>query len=178
MPSSRRRDPEPALRVPSSFDAEFPTARRRATETFLNLGLLAGGVRSAVEGLITDMGISSMAAFNVLSVLAGDPEPLKPSTIAARMMVSRATITGVLDSLESRGLVDRLSHRLDGRARSVTITAEGRALVNQLVPRVHEFERVLMSELTDTELDTLLASVARLQEQLRRVAPHARLAIR
>ena len=36
--------PAPAVVVPASFDEEFPTGSRRATETFLNVGLLVGGV--------------------------------------------------------------------------------------------------------------------------------------
>src|SRR2546430_1660138 len=106
---SSRPDGQPALRVPDAFEREFPTASRRATEAFLNIGVLVGGVRSAVETLVAAEGLPSMAAFNVLSVLGGDPEPLRPSVIAERMMVTRATITGVLDSLESRGFVRRVA---------------------------------------------------------------------
>src|SRR3954453_13872384 len=106
MMASRERM-QPAVRVPPSFDDEFPSASRRATETFLNIGLLAGAVRAAVETMVTNEGLPSMAGFNVLSVLDGDGEPLRPSVIAQRMMVTRATITGLLDSLEARGLVAR-----------------------------------------------------------------------
>src|SRR4051812_25730058 len=129
MPSSPRA--EPAVRVPPSFETEFPEASRLATEAFLNIGLLVGGVRSAVETIVADEGLPSMAAFNVLSVLGGDPSPLRPSAIAERMMVSRATITGVLDSLEARGLVRRAASTDDGRSRDVALTSAGRRIIDR-----------------------------------------------
>ncbi|HET6874106.1 MAG TPA: helix-turn-helix domain-containing protein, partial [Acidimicrobiales bacterium] len=99
--------PEPIVQVPSGFDEEFPDASRLATETFLNVGILVGTVQAVVDKLVTREGLPSAAAFNVLSVLGGDAEPLRPSVIAERMMVTRATITGLLDTLERRGLVRR-----------------------------------------------------------------------
>src|SRR5215211_1354565 len=147
MPSSP--DVRPAVRLPPGFEREFPGASRLATEAFLNIGLLTGAVRTAVDALVAEERLPSMAAFNVLSVLGGDPEPLRPSTIAERMMVTRATITGVLDSLESRGLVRRSPSSDDGRSREVALTRAGRAVVDRLVPRMHDFERDLMSVLTD-----------------------------
>jgi DNA-binding MarR family transcriptional regulator len=169
---------EPAVRVPREFEQEFPNGSALATEAFLNIGLLTGGVRNAFEQLIAEAGLPSMAAFNVLTVLAGDAEPLRPSVIAERVMVTRATTTGVLDSLEARGLVSRDAHHADGRSRVIAITRAGRRIIDALVPRVHEFERDLMTVLSDAELRRLIAMVAGLQTRLRELAPDARLAIR
>jgi DNA-binding MarR family transcriptional regulator len=168
----------PAVRIPPAFEDEFPTASAVATEAFLNVGLLTGGVRNAFEELIFEAGLPSMAAFNVLSVLAGDPEPLRPSVIAARVMVTRATTTGVLDSLEARGFITRDAHHADGRARVIAITRAGKRIVDKLVPRAHEFERDLMTALSDDELRQFIGMVATLQARLRELAPDARLAIR
>ena len=166
------------MRVPPSFDAEFPDASRRATEVFLNIGMLTGAVRSAVETIVSEEGLPSMAAFNVLSVIAGDPEPLQPSTVAERMMVTRATVTGLLDSLEARGLLRRAPHERDGRSRTVSLTSAGRRVVDRLVPRMHAFERELMEVLSDRELERLLAAVAALQARVVELVPNARLGIR
>ena len=174
--ASRSR-PEPAVRIPPSFDDEFPDGDHRATETFLNLGLLFGAVRSAVESLVTAEGLSSMAAFNVLSVLGGDPRPLRPSEIADRMMVTRATITGVLDSLEARHLVRRETSATDARSRDVSLTPAGRRIVDRLVPRMHTFERDVMGVLEPSELDALLDAVAVLQMRVLELVPSARLGI-
>src|SRR5690242_21403426 len=95
-------EPEPFFRTPPGFEWDA-----LATECFINYGLLAGGVLSALDALIKAAGAPSMAAFNVLAVLDGAGEPLNPSTIAERLLVARATTTGVVDSLERHGLVRR-----------------------------------------------------------------------
>ena len=176
MPS--RPKARPALRLPDNFEAEFPAGSRRATEAFLNLGLLVGAVRTAVETLLAAEGLPSSAAFNVLSVLGGDRNPLRPSVIAGRMMVTRPTITGVLDSLEARGLIRRVASPDDGRSRSVSLTPAGRRLAARMVPRIHTFERDLMGVLSDRQLDQLLHTTAVLQHRLRVLDPHAQLGIR
>jgi DNA-binding MarR family transcriptional regulator len=161
------------VQIPPAFEAEFPDASALATEAFLNVGILTGAVRSAVDRLVTEAGAPSMAAFNVLSVLAGDPSPLRPSIIASRMLVSRATITGVLDVLERRRLVRRRPSGDDGRGKDVVITAAGRRLVDDLVPRVHRFERELMGALGDDQLRDLTAMVAVLQHRMAELDPRA-----
>lgn len=169
---------EPAVRVPAGFEGEFPSASRSATEAFLNIGLLVGAVRAAVEAMVVAEGLPSMAGFNVLSVLDGDPESVRPSVIAERMMVTRATITGLLDSLETRGLVTRKAGTTDRRSREVVLTAAGRRIARRLVPRMHEFERDLMGVLTDDELHHLLVMVAALQRRIGELAPGSPLGIR
>jgi DNA-binding MarR family transcriptional regulator len=174
---ARSTRPQPAVRAPEGFEDEFPGADRRATEAFLNLGLLLGAVRGAVEQLVVEEGLPSMAAFNVLSVLAGDPEPLRPSVIAARMMVTRATTTGVLSSLEARGLIRRRDDASDGRSHRIALTPQGRRVAARLVPRMHAFEADLMGALGDADLDRLLDAVAVLQHRIAELAPGAPLGI-
>lgn len=168
---------EPFIQVPESFADEFPDASRAATEAFLNVGVLAGAVRSAVETLGAAEGLPSMGAFNVLTVLAGDPSPLRPSIIAHRMLVTRPTVTGLLESLERRGLVRRVTDVDDRRSRPVELTPVAREIVARLVPAMHRFERDLMTVLSDDELATFLGYVARLQGRIGELAPAARFGI-
>lgn len=157
---------EPLIRVPPTFEAEFPGCDRRAVETFLNIGVLTGAVRNAIASFIASFGLPSDAAFNVLMVVAGAGEPIRPSVIASRLMVTRATISGVLDSLEARNLVRRTASAGDGRVRDVTVTPAGKSLARQIEPRLHAFETALMTVLAGRELDELLQMVARLQARL------------
>jgi DNA-binding MarR family transcriptional regulator len=170
--------PEPFIRVPEGFDHEFPDASRLATEVFINIGVLVGAVQSCVDRLVAAEGLPSAAAFNVLSVLGGDPEPLRPSLVASRMMVTRATTTGLLDTLERRGLVRRIAAVADGRSRPVALTDTGRQLVDRLVPAMHQFERELMGVLTDRQLRQLRGMVATLQARIASRQPDVTFGIR
>ncbi|HEX6393410.1 MAG TPA: MarR family transcriptional regulator [Acidimicrobiales bacterium] len=168
----------PLLQVPDSFEQEFPDASALATESFINIGVLAGAVQGLVEKLVAREGLPSAAAFNVLSVLAGDPAPLRPSVIADRMMVTRATTTGLLDTLEGGGFVLRTRAATDGRSREVSLTRKGREVVDRLVPAMHRFERHLMGSLTDRQLHQLLRMVAVLQARVASIDPDVRFGIR
>ena len=165
--------PSPIVQVPAAFDDEFPDGNRLATEVFLNIGVLSGSVRASVAQLLAREGVTSMGAFNVLTVVAGDHRPLPPSVIAERMMVTRPTITGLLDSLEGRGLLTRELGADDGRQRVVRLTRRGRAIVNRLVPQIHRFERELFDCLSQRELVALRGMVATLQQRLIALAPDA-----
>lgn len=166
------------MQVPAAFDTEFPDASRLATDVFINIGVLTGAVQSVIEKLVGSEGLPSAAAFNVLSVLGGATTPLRPSIIAERMMVTRATISGLLGTLEGRGLVRRVPGRDDGRSQEVSLTVRGRRVVERLVPAMHRFEHELMRALSDSQLRQLGRMVAVLQARLASIEPDAVFGIR
>lgn len=85
--------------------------------------------------------------------------------VAEKTGISKGTLTGVANTLQSRGLVERRTHAADGRLVVLRLTAAGEKLMNELLPQFHE-EQVFVSEpLTTVEAQ----SVA---EMLRRVVTH------
>jgi DNA-binding MarR family transcriptional regulator len=145
------------------FATAWPGASRLATECVLNLGVLGEQMAAFGEALARHHGIPSRAAFNVLAILDGAGEPLPPSTIAERMIVSRPTLTGVLGTLERRGMVRRLPHPTDRRMALIAIAPRGRAAVAGLRPALHQAERRWLDCLTEEEQGALLGMLARLQ---------------
>jgi DNA-binding MarR family transcriptional regulator len=65
-----------------------------------------------------------------IKVLA-DGTPLKVSELARRMYLHPATVVGILDRLEGRGLVKRTRSREDRRVVEIELTDMGRELVAQ-----------------------------------------------
>ncbi|WP_395110309.1 MarR family winged helix-turn-helix transcriptional regulator [Actinomadura sp. SCN-SB] len=70
----------------------------------------------------------SPAGFFLLRALAGD-DCLRAGDLAKRLMISPATVTSVVDTLERNGHVERQRDRRDRRAVVVRITESGLALV-------------------------------------------------
>lgn len=71
--------------------------------------------------------------------------------LAERMLVARSTITRLIDQMELKGLVKRLSDPDDRRAQRVALTIEGSALRDQAFA-AHEASLLLrFSALTDVE---------------------------
>ena len=61
--------------------------------------------------------------------------------LAEAAQVSKQTVTSIVDQLERRGWVRRTPDRTDARARLVSITEEGRALIELGRPVVERMQR-------------------------------------
>jgi DNA-binding MarR family transcriptional regulator len=94
-------------------------------------------------------------------ILEGSDAPLCPHEIGERRLVTRGTVTGVLDSLEERGLVARTKHPDDRRMLLIELTAKGRGLLDDLLPDHRESERRLLGSLSDREVATLAKLLAK-----------------
>jgi DNA-binding MarR family transcriptional regulator len=107
----------------------------------------------------------SPSARGVLAVVEGAGQPLEPSVIAERLVVTTGSMTSLLDNLEKRGLIRRLPHPDDRRKLLIDITPEARAIVDALLPALHAREReVVGAALTASEQRSLLRSLAKLQQ--------------
>lgn len=99
------------------------------------------------------------AAFDVLATLrrSGDPYALTPGELMRSAMVTSSAITQRLDRLEARGLVTRGQHPGDGRSVLVTLTGDGRRLVDAALPAHLATEEHLLAALTPADRSTLAA---------------------
>ena len=160
--------PSPAalgvVKVGDDFTKEFPDGDPLVTEVHSSL------VRTGLA-LIKEIDRCMLATFgapqtvlNSLAVIDGAGEPLTPSQISERTLVSSATMTGTLDQLEYRGWVRRLPNPDDRRSVLVEITDEGKAVINRLLPGIRKIERVTLDGLTAKELGTLLQLLAKVLE--------------
>src|SRR5581483_10318066 len=95
--------------------------------------------------------------FDVLAALrrAGEPFELTAGELAARTYVTSGTMTSRLDGLVGRGLVTRAPDRTDGRLVRVTLSADGRRLVDAAFEALLVAERELLAPLSGTRLDPL-----------------------
>ena len=92
--------------------------------------------------------------------------PLTPSEVAACERIQRPTATRVIARLEEAGLVDRAADPTDGRSSLLTITAEGRALLEQGRTRKDLFLAQRLETLEPDEVATLERAAAILERVL------------
>ena len=155
---------EPLRRVGDDFEDEYPGASALATECFANL-FHAGNLLMELHDRHTRENYQlSPSARQVLAVVEGAGEPLEPSVIAARVLITRGSMTSVLDTLEKRGLIQRVPHPDDRRRLLVEITPDAQTILDELLPALHARERdVITSALSTTEQRELLRLIAKLQ---------------
>lgn len=93
--------------------------------------------------------------------------PTAPGTLARRISLSPATITGIVDRLEKRGLVTRERSTDDKRKVEIALTEEGHELVKQMPPPLHEtFSRRLdtLPVEEQEEIDRVLTKIVDMME--------------
>ena len=105
----------------------------------------------------------STSAFNVLMALRNTPgKQLEPCDIADRLLVTRPSVTGLLDTLEGKGLIERHPHPQDRRRRLVRLTDAAHAVLTEnLALHYAELERMFaaLSRKEQKVLVTLLRRI-------------------
>lgn len=154
------------IRLGPDFERDNPGASALSTTAVLNLVQVADRLTARVGVLARAAGIPSATALVVLEILRGADEPLPPYVVAERLFLHRATVTGLLDSLEARHLVQRGPHPTDRRMVLITLTPTARQLMNDLVPQLHRAERAWLAHLSADQQDSLLKLLVELQAGL------------
>jgi DNA-binding MarR family transcriptional regulator len=113
----------------------------------------------------------SPAARQALAVLDGAGEPLSPTEIARRLIVTTASVTSLLDTLERRGLVERRPDPADRRRLLVAITPPAQAMVRQYVPEVVALQDAVMSGIGEEDRQQLIAVLTRIREAIAAASP-------
>jgi DNA-binding MarR family transcriptional regulator len=156
---------QPFVQIPADFVVLYPTASARATECAMNLVLTADLLVKRIATLLQPLQLTPASGL-VLSMLADASSPLPPHAIADRLIISRATVTGLLDSLESREYLRRLPHPSDRRMILAEVTPKGRQVANAFRPIVHEHQKEWLGVLGATEQQRLIDTLHLLQERL------------
>ncbi|EBA09640.1 MarR family winged helix-turn-helix transcriptional regulator [Sagittula stellata] len=85
-----------------------------------------------------------------------DRPGIDQASVAAAIAYDRATIGGVIDRLEQKGLVRREVSRHDRRAREVRPTDDGRTLFEASLPVVTALQDEMLHRLTEAERETFI----------------------
>ena len=75
--------------------------------------------------------------------------------VAENVGISKATLTGVTDTLVNRGLVRRVHSTVDRRLVELTLTPAGRELMTELYPQFNLAEAELVAGLPTPEVEAL-----------------------
>ena len=150
--------------MPDDFYAQTPDGNVRATEAVMNTIRTADMLFGRIGRLLRPLDVS--AAGGLVLGLLRDHGPMSPSELGERLIVTRATVTGVLDSLERRGYVRRSANPSDRRSLLVELTPDGRRVLQELRILIHHHEKAWMSVFTEEELGTYIELLQRVQEAL------------
>lgn len=132
-----------------------------ATAVVSNLYRAATVIRRHMEQTVLTDAELSWTAFVTLWVLWLWGE-VETRHLAMDVNVTKGSLTGVLDTLERRGYVQRERRTEDRRLVVVRLTPEGRALIRDVFPRFNKQEQRIAAVLTDDERAALTSGLRRI----------------
>jgi DNA-binding MarR family transcriptional regulator len=102
--------------------------------------------------------------YNVLRNLQEEPD-LDQSGVSRRAGIDVATLTPLLDRLESRGFLARQVDPKNRRRKLLRLSEQGIRLLNDLLPAVHKAEERALAGLSTKERDALAEMLKRVAEK-------------
>lgn len=154
-----------SIQLPPDFNTRYPGANSKATETAMNLVRTADLLLKRIADLVQPFDLTPSSGL-VLGILADREEPLPPNKIAEHLIISRASVTSLIDSLERRGYVRRAPHATDRRMLLIELTDAGRQVAHDFRVLVHKNQKAWMAVLTEQEQSQLIDTLHRLQTSL------------
>lgn len=116
--------------------------------------------------------VLSASSFPVLgdfdvAALLGRNEPMRPSSIAKELRVTRAAISKRLERLENTDIVERRPDASDERAFLATLSRRGKHLTRRAVKEVAAVYSGLFEGMTYSEIESLDAGITKMIDSLR-----------
>jgi MarR family 2-MHQ and catechol resistance regulon transcriptional repressor len=132
----------------------------------LDLALTYDALHQIQNRYMADFGLSK-STYNILMLLRSGPqEGMQLHDLGEMLIVSRANITGLIDSLEERGWVRRVVDESDRRVRHAQITSAGEKLLDDFAPVHFRNLSVLTQGLSAEEKDSLAKLLAKMRRSL------------
>jgi DNA-binding MarR family transcriptional regulator len=102
------------------------------------------------------------AQFDIIATL-GNTRGLSFRELGDRTLITKGTLTGVVDRLESRGIVQRVDSPSDARSTIVRLTRKGEREFGRVFPSHVGYVKRAFAALSESELERLDALLARLR---------------
>ena len=111
---------------------------------------------------IAGMGLT-MTQFDVIATL-GNQLPMSCKELGEKTLVTKGTLTGVLERLEAKGLILRQANSEDARSQLIGLTLEGQSVFEKVFPEHLEFLNKAFKKLSSDELQQLEKSLRLLKD--------------
>lgn len=137
---------------------------------------LARVYRREINRALAAHGLSDARALPVLHI-ARLGEGVRQGVLAEDLGIEGPSLVRLLDQLSAAGLVERRDDPRDGRAKTLHLTAEGRALAKVIEAAVDRVRADLLSGVGDKDLATTLRVLAAFEAAVDAAESHAKASV-
>ena len=103
-----------------------------------------------------------MTQFDVIATLGNQP-PMSCKELGEKTLVTKGTLTGVLDRLEQKKLIKRMVNQEDARSQMIFLSEEGEKLFEKIFPKHLEYLSKAFNKLSNKDLEALSESLEKLK---------------
>jgi DNA-binding MarR family transcriptional regulator len=125
-------------------------------KVIVSLMYISQKVRAKLEALCESEDIT-LSQFNILRILKGIYPEAHPRSEIRKRMIDKSDVTRLIDRLENRGLVKRISAEKDKRHSLTLITDQGIDLLERLNVKFPPAHHEILRNFTETELIDLVS---------------------
>ncbi len=130
---------------------QTPLRNPRGFDTWLTVGRTNLKVHRTLNQLLGELDLS-LAQHEILVTIRRHPN-LTQRELADRLHVIKSNATALLNKLEARGLITRMSDPEDSRVNRLKLSRSGRALVEKSFAVQTRVIKAMTSAMTDAELE-------------------------
>jgi len=132
------------------------------TQTLIHVGRAYKG---AADGLTADFELSHASAWPVLMISRlGDG--VRPGIVADAVGIEPPSLVRIIDQLVAAGLVLRKDDPSDRRAKTLSLTAEGKRMAERLEKALAPFRRELFKDMPPADVEATVRVLTRLDQIL------------
>lgn len=101
---------------------------------------------------VKQMGLTE-TQFDILATLGNQP-PMTCKELGEKTLILKGTMTGVLERLEAKGLIEKLVNEEDGRSYKIQLTTIGKKTFHKAFPEHIEHLREAFEKLSKKEVES------------------------
>jgi DNA-binding MarR family transcriptional regulator len=114
----------------------------------------------------------SPSQFNVLNLLRLCPEGLSQTELSRELIMHRSNVTGLVDRMEKRGLLERQEVADDRRAYRIVLTVAGRKLLEEVLPTYYEAGEQVWDGFDETRVVQVTTELQKVANNAQRLSRH------
>lgn len=132
-----------------------------AVQTFLILLRVASDVIENLDACLARHDLLQGRWWVLILLMREQNLTASPSVLADKAGVTRATMTGLLDSLERAQLIERISNPDDRRMLNVRLTEKGQQRLDEVMPDYYSRVARVMEELSEDHRHMLMEMLSK-----------------
>jgi len=141
------------------FLTRYPEADIQAILDFAIMLRAASDISDALDKLLAKHALLQGRWWVLVLLLRQPDQTSSPTALAEKTGVTKATMTGFIDSLEREGLISRLLDNEDRRKFLIQLTEVGQQKLDQVMPDYYSKVSTFMTMLTPEQRSVMIQSL-------------------